>query len=149
MKTTRFRVLLGIAMASLGGPLNVWAQDNNPAPTVTVVPSGSLGGLNGVPQDVKALISDFAVSRDKYLAKQDFLLIKLRQATTDSERERIRDALQANRQAFMDGLQEFRVALKDDLKALQGKITHAEFLRIVETAHEAATEGGLGHHKGH
>lgn len=150
MKMTRFCVLLGIVLAGLGGPLSVWAQNNTP-PTVTVVPTGNVGALNGVPQGIKTLVLDFAVSRDKYLSKQDLLLIKLSHATTDSEREKIRDALQANRDAFMGGLQEFRAALKDDLQALQGKITHAEFLRIVEAAHEAATEGGvgLGHHKGH
>jgi hypothetical protein len=56
--------------------------------------------------------------------------------------------LQDNRQAFLDALKDFRSQLKDDLTALKGKISHAEFLRIIDAAHDAATEGGLNHHKG-
>jgi hypothetical protein len=83
------------------------------------------------------------------LAKQDLLLLKLSNATTPAERERIRDQLQDNRDAFLAELESFRTQLKDDLVALKGKISHEEFLRIINAAQEAATEGGFDHHKGH
>jgi hypothetical protein len=92
---------------------------------------------------------DFAVTRDKFLAQQDLLLLKLSNATTPEEREKIREQLQDNRQAFLDSLKDFRTQLKDDLEALKGKISHEEFLRIIDAAHDAVTEGGIGHHKGH
>jgi len=105
--------------------------------------------LRGAPKDIQILIISFDQTRDKYLVEQDLLLIKLKHATTEEEREQIREQLQDNRQAFLQSLQGFREQLKDDLVALKGKISHEEFLRIIDAAHDAATEGGIGHHKGH
>ena len=145
MKTIRYLILTGMTVASLCGPRVVWAQASTPPPVV--VPEDGI--LRGVPEGIKVLIVDFAVSRDKFLAEQDLLLLRLSNATTPEEREKIREQLQANRQAFLDSLKDFRTQLKDDLEALKGKISHEEFLRIIEAAHDAVTEGGLGHHKGH
>jgi hypothetical protein len=146
MKTIRYLILTGMTVASLCGPRAVWAQASG-TPAVVVVPSDGI--LPGAPDGIKTLIVDFAVTRDKYLAHQDLLLLKLSNATTAAEREAIREQLQDNRQAFLAELQDFRTQLKDDLVALKGKISHEEFLRIINAAHEAATEGGFGHHKGH
>ena len=78
------------------------------------------------------------------------LLAKLNNPnTTPAEAAAIREQLQDNRQAFLDLLKSFRTKLEDDLTALKGKISHEEFLRIINAAHEAATEGGFDHHKGH
>ena len=145
MKTIRYLILTGISVACLCGPRTAWAQASTTTPVV--VPQD--GNLSGVPADIKTLIKDFAATRDIYLAKQDLLLAKLKTATTATEREAIREQLQDNRQAFLAELQDFRTQLKDDLVALKGKISHAEFLRIIDAAHDAATEGGVGHHKGH
>jgi hypothetical protein len=105
--------------------------------------------LGGVPGDIKALIRSFALTRDKFLAEQDLLRIQLNHATTPSERQRIREELQANRKAFVAAQDALRLQLKEELAALKGKISHEEFLRILDAAHNAATEGGIGHHKGH
>ena len=150
MKSIRYLILAGITAASLYSPRVVLA-DGTGAPPV-VVPHGDrdlLQDLRGAPDDIKALIIGFDKTRDKYLAQQRLLLIKLKNATTPEERERIREQLQQNRQAFLEALKDFRAELKEDLVALKGKISHQEFLRIIDAAHDAATEGGLRHHKGH
>jgi hypothetical protein len=151
MKTIRYLILAGITVASLCGPRTVWAQAGS-TPPVVVVPDNDRDlyqDLRGAPKDIQVLIISFDQTRDKYLAEQDLLLIKLKNATTAEEREKIREQLQDNRQAFLEALTDFREQLKDELVALKGKISHAEFLRIIDAAHDAATEGGIGHHKGH
>ncbi len=145
MKTIRYLVLTGIAAAGLCGAGSVWAQTTS-TPPVTVAPHA---GTGGAPAGIKTLITSFDKTRDKYLAAQDLLLKQLKNATTAAEREQIREQLQDNRQAFLEALKDFREQLKDDLTALKGKISHEEFLRIINAAQEAATEGGFDHHKGH
>jgi hypothetical protein len=147
MKTIRYLVMAGISIASVCAPRAVLAQTTPTPPPVVVVPHDGI--LPGAPAGVKTLILDFAAVRDIYLAKQDVLLAKLANATTTAERDAIREQLQDNRQAFLDLLKSFRTKLEDDLTALKGKISHEEFLRIINAAHEAATEGGFDHHKGH
>jgi hypothetical protein len=146
MKTIRYLILTGMMVASLCGPRVVWAQASGTS-AAAVVPSDGI--LPGAPSDIKTLIVDFAVTRDKFLAKQDLLLLKLSNATTAAERAQIREQLQDNRDAFLAELKSFRTELKDDLVALKGKISHEEFLRIMNAAQEAATEGGFDHHKAH
>jgi hypothetical protein len=151
MKTIRYLILTGITVVSLCGPRAILAQAST-TPPVTVVPHDDKDlyrDLRGAPADIKTLIVGFDQTRDKFLAEQAVLLAKLKNATTAAEREAIRDQLQNNRQAFLDALKDFRTQLKDDLAALKGKISHAEFLRIIDAAHDAATEGGLKHHKAH
>ena len=145
MKSIRYLILAGITVASLCGPRTAWAQ-SSATPSVVVVPHDGL--LSGVPDNIKILIKDFAATRDIYLAEQDLLLAQLKTATTAAERAQIREQLQDNRKAFLAELKAFRTQLKEDLAALKGKISHAEFLRIIEAAHDAATEGGWYHHRG-
>jgi hypothetical protein len=95
------------------------------------------------------MITSFDQTRDKFLASQNLLLIKLKNATTAVEREQIRERLQANRRAFLDALRDFRQQLKNELAALKGKVSHEEFLRVIDAAHNAFIEGGLNHHRGH
>jgi hypothetical protein len=135
-----FRVLLTVAAAatSLICPCTVFAGT-----TVTVVPQDHndrdlLRDLRGAPDNVKTLILGFDQVADKYLQKQRVLLLKLKNATTAAERTAIRQQLQENRQAFLDELKSFRQELRADLQALRGKITHAEVLRILEAAGDAA-----------
>jgi hypothetical protein len=153
MKIIRYLILAGISLASLCGPRTVFAQTPAPATTPPVVVPGDdkdlYRDLRGAPDGIKDLIVGFDKTRDAYLAQQAILLAKLKNATTPEEREKIREQLQDNRQAFLDSLKDFRSQLKDDLAALKGKISHEEFLRIIDAAHDAATEGGAGHHKGH
>jgi mevalonate kinase len=147
MKTIRYLLLTGMTVASLCGARSVLAQTTTTTtPPVVVVPND---GTGGVPTGIKTLITSFDKTRDKYLAAQDLLLRKLKNATTAAEREQIREQLQENRADFLAALKEFRQQLQDDLTALKGKISHEEFLRIIDAAHDAATEGGIGHHRGH
>jgi hypothetical protein len=144
-KTVRYLILAGISLASICAPRTLLAQAT---PPVVVAPHD--GVLPGAPVGIKSLILDFAAVRDIYLAKQAVLLAKLNNPnTTPAEAAAIREQLQDNRQAFLDLLKTFRSKLEDDLTALKGKISHEEFLRIINAAHEAATEGGFDHHKGH
>lgn len=151
MKVIRNLILTGISLASLIAPKTVTGQ-SNASPPVVVVPHddrGLYGDLKGAPPQIQALIVNFDTTRDKYLAAQEVLLVKLRNTTTPTEREQIRERLQSNRASFMNQLNSFRDQLKDELVALKSKISHEEFLRIIDAAHDAATEGGIGHHKGH
>ena len=153
MKTIRRLLLAGMAAAGLISPRLLLAQSATPTtPPPVVVPHDDRDlyrDLRGVPDPIKDLIVNFDQTRDKFLAAQAVLLAKLKNATTDAERDRIREQLQDNRQAFLDALKDFRSDLKADLEALKGKISHEEFLRIIDAAHDAAGEGGPNHHKGH
>ena len=154
MKTMRNLILAGMALVclcvsrpALAGPPTTAAA----TPPTTVVPNNDTDlnrDLTGVPASIKDLIIGFDKTRDKFLAQQAVLLAKLKNATTDAERDRIRAELQDNRAAFLDALRDYRGQLKTELAALKSKISHAEFLRIVDAAHDAATEGGAYHHKG-
>ena len=150
MKTLRTLLTLGAAVLSLACPRAVWAQES-PAPTVLPQDRDDrdlLRDLQGVPDNVKSLILNFDQTSDKFLAQQRLLLIKLHHATTPEEREKIREQLQDNRQAFLAELKSFREQLKDELQALKGKITHAEFRRILDAARDAVG-GSVHHHRGH
>ncbi len=124
----------------------VWAD-----PTPVVVPPNQadrdqIKDLKGAPADVKNLISNFDTTRDKYLAQQRVLLAKLKGANQD-QRNQIRADLQANHDAFLAELKSFRSQITDELNELKGKISHQEFQRIIDAAHNAVGEGAR--HKGH
>jgi hypothetical protein len=151
MKAVRYLILAGVAVASLCASPRAWAQvsstPNAAHPLVVVSPNAA--DTAGVPPAIKALINNFNLTREKFLAAQNLLAIKLRHATTATEREQIRSELQANRRAWLDALRDIREQLKTELAALKGKISHEEFLRIIDAAHNAGLEGGLNHHRGH
>jgi hypothetical protein len=151
MNAIRHLFLKAVAVASLCVSFSVRAQTNSvpsAASPIVVVQHGTTN-LAGVPKAIKSMIIRFDQTRDQYLASQNLLLIQLKHATTAAEREQIRALLQANRQAFLDTLKSFRQQIKEELTALKGKISHEEFLRVIDAAQSAETEGGLGHHKGH
>jgi len=138
----------------LAAPASVLAQASTTpatpaAPPVVVLhnddTSSSAADLKGVPPEVAKLIVNFDSLRDKYLLKQHLLLESLQNATTQEQRDAIRQQLQDNRQSFLDELTDFRVQLKDELKSVQGRVSNAEFLRIIDTAQGA---GGNHHHRG-
>jgi hypothetical protein len=161
MKSIRNLLLTGLTLAGFCASSSAWAQTTPTPPTtpptattppVVVVPHGDKDlyqDLRGAPKAIQTLIVGFDKTRDKFLAAQDLLLIKLSHATTAAEREQIRDRLQENRQDFLAALKAYREKIEDDLAALKGKVSHEEFLRIIDAAHDAATEGGIGHHRGH
>jgi hypothetical protein len=95
--------------------------------------------MSNVPTEIKTLITSFDATRDKYLAEQKTLLGTLKGAAA-ADREKIREDLQSNRAAFLAELKTFRDTLKTDLQDLKAKINHREFNRIVDAAHDAATD---------
>lgn len=142
--------MISAAVGALICPRALVAQGTAPP---TVVPQDRddrdlMKDLQGVPDNVKTLIVNFDKQRDQYLQQQHLLMVKLRSATTKAERDAIRDQLQANRKEFLADLKAFRQELRSDLLALKGKISHAEFRRIIDAAHDAVNEGGH-HHRGH
>lgn len=152
MKLFRILLTLTAAMANLVCPRVALAADTPSSPPATVVPQDGddhdlQRDLRGVPDNVKTLILTFDQTRDKYLAQQSLLLIKLKHATTASEQEQLRAQLQANRQEFLNELKNFRDDLRTDLQGLKGKIGHAEFGRIIDAAHNAS-EGNGHRHRG-
>lgn len=152
MKPIRMLTILA-AIATLVCPLSALAADPTAIATPTVVPQDQGANhdlqhdLRGVPDNVKSLITTFDQTRDKYLQQQQLLLAKMRHAATSQEQEQIRQQLQANRQDFINELKGFREELRADLQALKGKISHAEFGRIIDAAHSASSEGGTGSHR--
>ena len=150
MKLLRMLLTLTAAMANLVCPRAALAADTATTAPPTVVPQNRDArdlqhDLRGVPDSVKALILTFDQNRDKYLAQQNLLKIKLSHATTASEQEQLRAQLQANRQAFLSDLKGFRDELRNDLQSLKGKIGHAEFGRIIDAAHSASAGNGHRH----
>ena len=139
------------ASANLICPLSALAADTTTPPTVVPQDRGvdrdALRDLRGVPDNVKTLIVTFDQTRDKYLQQQQVLLAKMRRATTPQEQEQIRQQIQANRQDFLSELKGFRDELRTDLQALKGKISHAEFGRIIDAAHNASNDGNGGGHR--
>jgi hypothetical protein len=153
MKAVRYLILTVMAVASLVASPKVWAQPSstprtNSGPPVSVAPPSAFD-LGGVPRGIRVMITTFDLTRDNFLAQQNLLQIQLRNATTATERQQIRAQLQANREAFLNALRDFRQQLRTELAALKGKISHEEFLRIIDAAHNASVEGGLNHHRGH
>ena len=150
MKALRNLVMIITASASIISPRAVSAAEPTPPTVVSQDRNDAelLRDLRGVPDNVKTLVLGFDQTRDRYLRQQNSLLAKLRHATSDAERDQIRAQLQANRQDFLADLKTFRHDLRSDLKALSGKISNGELQRILDAAHDAATEGAH-HRRGH
>lgn len=147
MKMLKSLMLAALTLAAVSGPSSIFAQSTPPPTPPTVAPHD---GTAGLPPAIAKLITSFDATRDAYLKTQVSLLGQLKSASTAAEREQIRDSLQANRDAFLVDLKTFRTELKDDLEALKGKITHEEFLRIIDAAYDFGNkEGGPEHHRGH
>jgi hypothetical protein len=150
MKMMRRLILSGLALMAAGSASVVLAQTTatKPATTPVVTPHE---GTAGLPAEIATLITSFDKTRDAYLTTQAALLGQLKNATTATERDQIRDSLQSNRNAFMVDLKTYRTELKDDLVALKGKITHQEMLRILDAAYDLGNlDKGSGptHHRG-
>jgi hypothetical protein len=102
------------------------AQSTNPAPPVVVEP-----GKVVIPPDIKALIAKFEADRSAFLTEQKALWAKLKGATTEAERQAIRQDLQDNREDFLAEQKQIRQELKHELEALEGKLNNAELARLI------------------
>ncbi len=152
MKYLGLLLTLTAAVANLVCPRLLLAADTASNAPATVVPQNRgdrdlQRDLRGVPDNVKKLILTFDQTRDKYLQQESLLKIKLLHATTPQEQDQLRQQLQANRQDFLTELRSFRDELHNDLQDLKGKISHDEFGRIIDAAHNASG-GGSHRHRG-
>jgi hypothetical protein len=122
-----------LADSALAGDTNVTAKS-----TVSVLSPNT----SKLPAPIQSLLSDYQAAREKYLARQQALLDKLKGATA-AQREQIRAQLQADRQAFLLEVAAFRQQLREEIAELQLKIHNAELNRLL-----GAGQSGTGH-KGH
>jgi hypothetical protein len=154
IRMSKLRAIVSLAVALLSATVVRTVAQSAASPTATTPTitathgdaSSLSGDLKGVPPEVAKLILNFDTLRDKYLLKQHLLLEKRQNATTQEQRDAIRQQLQDNRQAFLDELADFRTQLKDELKSVKGRVSNAEFLRIIEAAQSGS--GGNHHHRG-
>jgi hypothetical protein len=152
MRVLRIIMSIGALALGLTAP-RVGLAQTTAAPTASGTPpvvvlnqsTATATELKGIPPAVAKLVLNFDTLRDRYLLKQHLLLERLKNATTQEQREAIREQLQENRQAFLEELADFRTQLKDELKSLQGRVSNAEFLRIIEAAQAGS---GNHHHRG-
>lgn len=145
--------MAGVALLILVLSVALQAQTTTSATTpattpATVLPDDKDGVLKGLPAPVVTLLVSFDQTRDKYLAQQRLLLVKLKDASTPEEREAIRQKIETNRDSYLAELKDFRSDLRTELTDLSGKISSEERDRIIAAAREISTEGGLHHHKG-
>jgi hypothetical protein len=131
-----------IACALCGAVLASPARaQTNSTPPVIVDPNKNT--VSGDIQEIKTLIKDFEITREAYLANQKSLLEQLKGATTDEQKEAIRKALEANRDAFLADLRAFRLEIREELRQLKGLINNAELQRLIAAAQAASGD----HHK--
>jgi hypothetical protein len=96
-----------------------------------------------LPADVRTLLTDFQIARDRYETQRQALLDKL-QGATAHQREEIRLQLEADRKQYLAEATEFRAQLRTEIANLKLKIHDAELLRLI-----SAGQGPTGVHKGH
>jgi hypothetical protein len=141
MKIIKTLAIIGAIGASLMG-VSVRAQSTTTTPPVVV--DKDKDNVPGELKEIKALIKTFDAKRDAYLDKQRALLAKLKNATTDAERDAIREKLQDNRQAFLAELRAFRTEVRHELVEIKHLINNAELERLLD---QAEHDKG-GRHKG-
>jgi flagellar basal body-associated protein FliL len=149
MKGLRVLLVAGVVAVTLVCPrLTSAGEPGTHATVVAQDPSDKnlQQQLKGVPENVKNLILNFNAARDQFLQNQQALQMERGKAATPAERELIRIQLQANRKQFLEELKQYQDQLRDDLQQLKSKMSHAEFLRVIDAAHGAGTGS---RHKGH
>jgi hypothetical protein len=135
MKAIKVLAIAGaIWSAVMAGSVN--AQTNAPPP---VVVDKYKDNIPAELKEIKALVTAFEVKRDAYVAEQKALLAKLKNATTDAQRNVIRGQLQDNRQQFMAELRNFREDLHHELQEIKQIVHSQELKRLLQDADPTAT----------
>ena len=107
----------------------------------TLPPAGKVP----IPTDLQGLVKKFEKERSAYLAQQNILLARLKNATTPAQRAAIRAELQQNREEFIADLKEFRQDLKQEITELKDKLNNTELDRLIqEVQHEVDTHNHHG-----
>jgi hypothetical protein len=126
MKNIKTFIALAVSLGFSAIGTSVLAQSTNPTPPVVVEP-----GKVPIPADIKALIAKFEADRSAFLTEQKALWAKLKNATTEAERQAIRQDLQDNREDFLAEQKQIRQDLKHELEELKGKLNNAELARLI------------------
>src|SRR5271155_2678522 len=113
MKELKTLLALMVSMGFTAFGTSVLAQSTNPTPPV-IVETGKVP----IPPDIKALIAKFEADRSAFLTEQKALWAKLKNATTEAERQAIRQDLQDNRADFLAQQAQVRQELKHELEEL-------------------------------
>jgi len=115
MKMTKILSLMVALGFSLVGT-SVLADGTNTPPPVVI--DKDKDNIPAELKEIKALRTAFEAKRDAYLAAQKALIQKLKGAT-EEQREKIREQLQDNRQAFLAELREFREDIRHELDEIK------------------------------
>ncbi len=128
MKILRNLTLAGaLGLALVAGSVRA---DTNSTPPVVV--DKDKDGVPAELKEIKMLVKSFEAKRDAYVEAQKDLLAKLKNATTEEQREAIREQLQDNRQAFLAELRDFRQDLRHELNEIRQIIHNHELERLLE-----------------
>ncbi len=128
MKILRNLTLAGaLGLALVAGSVRA---DTNSTPPVVV--DKDKDGVPAELKEIKTLVKSFEAKRDAYVEAQKDLLAKLKNATTEEQREAIREQLQDNRQAFLAELRDFRQDLRHELTEIRQIIHNHELERLLE-----------------
>jgi hypothetical protein len=139
MKYLKTLIALAISLGFSGMGTSALAQSTNPTPPV-VVETGKVP----IPADIKALIAKFEADRSAFLTEQKALWAELKNATTEAQREAIRQDLQDNRNDFIAQQKQVRMEIKHEVEELKGKLNNAELARLINEIRQILD----GHHHG-
>jgi hypothetical protein len=127
MKLVKTIALVGSLGFSILGTPALAQSTNTTTPPVIVEPNRV-----PIPDDIQDLVKKFEKERKVYIDEQKILLAKLKNATTEEQREIIRAQLQKDRTDFLADIQQFREDLKAEIQELKNKLTNQELLRLIE-----------------
>jgi len=88
--------------------------------------------------EVRERIDRFERIRDQYLREQERLRRLLNGASTDEERNRVRDLIAKTREQFLDNLKRFREEMKDRLAEVRQRLP--EMREVLDNAKDNARD---------
>ena len=148
MKSLTPQILAAVLALSAGGvaaqtpaPVNNVGDRNG---TIIISPRQALD--NGVrpkidstvAPEVRERIDRFERVRDQYLREQERLRRLLNGASSDEERNRIRELIAKTREQFLDNLKRFREEMKDRLAEVRQRLP--EMREVLDNAKENARD---------
>ncbi len=91
------------------------------------------------PPELKLRLRSFESLREMYLVRQEALLRKLRGATTDEDRERLRAQLQSLRDEWLEKARAFKEETRTRLEELKGELS-PKYREALDAAKQNALE---------
>jgi hypothetical protein len=132
-KMTVMKLLKILALASaISSSLLVGSMRADTNSTPPVVVNQDKDGIPAELKEIKALVTSFEAKRDAYVDAQKDLLAKLKNATTDQQRDAIREQLQDNRQAFLEEVRDLRQDIRHELLEIRHILHNEELQRLLD-----------------